>query len=222
MPIAAARTTLGSVRASSTKPTMPSAPTAYRPRPRTPHQRDSTSRNPTTSVRLVPDTASRWVSPVSRKSSASAGSSAASSPSTSAGTSARWLGGRWVTDSRIDARTAAAPRHHTSGRATTSGGSRVESTAARPCPSAGPSRPVTRTRLPRRTARQASPAITRTGVASRRDSPRPVTARTVPRTSTWSAKRPLIRRGSEPIVSSTEATARSRARAATGLRSTCS
>ena len=45
----------------------------------------STSRKPTTSVRLVPETASRWVSPVVRKSSARPGSSPASSPSTSAG-----------------------------------------------------------------------------------------------------------------------------------------
>ena len=63
-------------------------------RPRTRSQRATTSANPTTRVRLVPETASRWVSPVVRKSSASAGSSPASSPSTRAGTSARRSGGR--------------------------------------------------------------------------------------------------------------------------------
>ena len=89
VPIAAARTTLGSVRAMSTKPTMPAAATAYVQRPRTPSQRATTSRNPTSSVRLVPLTASRWVSPVVRKSSASAGSSPLSSPTTRAGTSSR-------------------------------------------------------------------------------------------------------------------------------------
>ena len=49
----------------------PTAPTTYSQRPRTPHHRASSSRKPTTRVRLVPETASRWVSPVVRKSSAS-------------------------------------------------------------------------------------------------------------------------------------------------------
>ncbi len=89
VPMAAARTTLGSVRASSTNPTMPTAPSAYSQRPRAPHHRPSTSRKPTTRVRLVPETARRWVRPVVRKSSARPGSRPVSSPSTSAGTSAR-------------------------------------------------------------------------------------------------------------------------------------
>ena len=45
-PIAAARTTLGSVRASSTNPAMPNAPTAYSQRPRTPTQRASSMQEP--------------------------------------------------------------------------------------------------------------------------------------------------------------------------------
>ncbi len=110
--------TLGSVRASSTNPTMPSAPTTYSQRPRTPHQRASTSRNPTTRVRLVPDTAIRWVSPVvaevvgevrvepgvvavdQRRAPAPAGWGAGARPSRGS-----------------SSRTASAPRHHTAGPA---------------------------------------------------------------------------------------------------------
>ncbi len=80
VPIAAARTTLGSARATSTKPTTPSPPTSTRPRARTPAQRASTSSDPTTSVRFVPDTAARWVSPQVRKSSTTACGIRRSSP----------------------------------------------------------------------------------------------------------------------------------------------
>ncbi len=76
VPIAAARTTLGSGRASSTKPATPTTPRAVRVRPRAPRPRATTSRNPTTSVRLVPDTAARWVSPQVRKSRPPPGTSA--------------------------------------------------------------------------------------------------------------------------------------------------
>ncbi len=89
----------------------------------------ATSRKPTTRVRLVPETASRWVSPVVRKSSASAGSSPASSPSTSAGTSARWLG-RAVADGladRLSHRVGAAPPGVGSGRAPPDGPRRQDS-----------------------------------------------------------------------------------------------
>ncbi len=187
VPIAAARTTLGSVRASSTKPTIPTAPTAYSQRPRTPHHRASTSRKPTTRVRLVPDTASRWVSPVVRKSSASPGSRPSSSPSTSAGTSARWLGGRSATDARIESRTACDPRHHTSGPVSTSGSPRAETTAARPGSSAGESRAVVRSVLPNRTSSHERSASTSTGVDSPWVDPRPVTRTARPRTRTRSS-----------------------------------
>ena len=68
-PIAAARTTLGSGRASTTNPATPTSPTTVSIRPRAPRPRATTTRKPTTNVRLVPDTAARWVSPVVRKSS---------------------------------------------------------------------------------------------------------------------------------------------------------
>ncbi len=88
------------------------AATSVSHRPRTPHHRATTSRNPTISVRLVPDTAVRWVSPVVRKSSSRPGSSPRSSPSTRAGTSACCAAGRWatdVTDRGADSRGAAPP-----------------------------------------------------------------------------------------------------------------
>ena len=95
-PITAARSTLGSVRASSTNPSTPSTPdhdqspgTDARP------SGPAAAGSPTTSVRLVPETASRWVRPEVRKSSPSCSGIRASSPSTSAGTSARGPSGRW-------------------------------------------------------------------------------------------------------------------------------
>ena len=78
-------------------------PSTCSPRPRTPAQRPSTSRKPTTRVRLVPLTASRWVSPVVRKSSARSGSRPPSSPTTSAGTSSRASASRPATAARTDA-----------------------------------------------------------------------------------------------------------------------
>ena len=147
--MAAARSTLGSVRASSTKPTIPATPTTPSQRPRTPTQRATTSRNPTTRVRFVPETAVRCVRPVVRKSSTSPGGIPASSPSTSAGTSACWLAGRWATASRIEARRASVARQAAPAAAAVSGGPRGVTVAARsPASSTGASRPVKRIRSP--------------------------------------------------------------------------
>ena len=121
VPIAAARTTLGSARAVITNPTIPSPASTWSQRPRTPHQRARMSRKPTTSVRLVPLTASRWVRPVVRKSSARSGSRPPSSPTTRAGTRSRASASRPATAARTDRRTAAAASHHRSGAATTVG-----------------------------------------------------------------------------------------------------
>ncbi len=103
-PITAARRTLGSGRASSTNPRTPSTPTTTRPLARTPAQRASRSSDPTTRVRLVPETASRWVSPEVRKASVSSSGIRASSPSTRAGTSVRGPSGRGATAARIESR----------------------------------------------------------------------------------------------------------------------
>ena len=211
--MAAARSTLGSVRASSTKPTIPATPTTPSQRPRTPTQRATTSRNPTTRVRFVPETAVRCVRPVVRKSSTSPGGIPASSPSTSAGTSACWLAGRWATASRIEARRASVARQAAPAAAAVSGGPRGVTVAARsPASSTGASRPVKRIRSPMATRSQASSPNTRTGWC------RP----TATRTSTRSPKRPSIRRGSLVTVPVMVIRARCWAAVATGPTRTAS
>ena len=106
-------------------------------RPRTPEQRATTRRKPTTRVRLVPDTAVRWVRPVVRKSSVSSGGIPASSPSTRAGTSARLAPGGGPTASRIEARNASVARQPGPGSAIRTGGPRGVTSAATSPSSAG-------------------------------------------------------------------------------------
>ena len=76
---------------------LPARPRRPGPRARTPAQRARSSSDPTTRVRLVPETASRWVSPEVRNASVSSSGIRASSPSTRAGTSARGPSG-WCDD----------------------------------------------------------------------------------------------------------------------------
>ena len=206
VPIAAARTTLGSVRASSTNPTIPPAPTRPSQRPRTPPQRATTRRKPTTSVRLVPDTAVRWVRPVVRKSSVSSRDIPESSPSTRAGTKAAWAAGRWATESRIEARSASVARQAGPGLATRTGGPRGVTSAATSRSSAGASRPVKRTRSRIATRCHSSSPKTSTGWW------RP----TATLTSTRSPNGPGTSLGSLVTVPVRVTRARSRARPATG------
>ena len=63
-PIAAARSTLGSVRHRATKMITPARPTTRSHHPRTRIQRAVVSRNPSSSVRFAPDTAVKCVRPV--------------------------------------------------------------------------------------------------------------------------------------------------------------
>ena len=218
VPIAAARTTLGSARARSRNPPIPRSATARSPRPRTPSQRASTSTKPTSSVRLVPDTAVRCVSPVVRKSSTRPASILASSPTTNAGTSARWSSGRPRTEARSAARTASAARHQGSGSAIGTGSPRAASTAARLASDDGERRPASRTRAPRRSPVQPGSATTSTGTCTSYAAPRPVTRSTAPRNSTRSPNRPATSRGSPVTVTSAETVARSEASPATGSR----
>ncbi len=74
-PITAALRTLGCGRASTTNTTTMPSPTTVKPRARTPMSRASGSTNANNSVRFVPETADRWVSPVVLKSSANSGGS---------------------------------------------------------------------------------------------------------------------------------------------------
>lgn len=86
--MAAARNTLGSGRARITKPATAIAPRIHWPRRRTPAARPINRSVTSTIVRLVPETASRWVNPPRRKSSCTNWLSSLSSPWTSAGMSA--------------------------------------------------------------------------------------------------------------------------------------
>ena len=162
-PIAAARTTLGSGRASTTNPTTPSTPTAVRPRARTPSPRATRSRNPTTSVRFVPDTAVRWVSPQVRNASTTSGDMRRSSPTTSAGTRAR-ASGLPRTASRMPRRTASAPASAPSGDSITVGEDGPVSTAPTSGRSGGARRAVPRTSAPSFTRAQGSSPTSTTGV----------------------------------------------------------
>ena len=219
VPITAARSTLGSVRARSTNPTTPAAPTTTSQRPRTRHHRARASRNPTTSVRLVPDTASRCVSPVVRK-----------SVSTSAGERRvvahhqrrhqRALVPRACGTPSRAATGAPRPRRATRsrGRARTSGSPCTSSSAASPSPSAGASRPPTRTVAPRAGRATSAPREhehrRRPGTSSR---PRPRTSVTRSRHITWSVRPEVTSTGSEVTVPSTDTTAPSCASSETGL-----
>ena len=137
-------------------------------RPRTPAQRASTSRNPTTSVRLVPETASRWVRPVVRKSAARSSVDARRRrrrPGPAPAPAARPGGGR--PRRRSERRTASAPRHQAPGPARRS--RRAARGAARPPGRRpGPARAARRRapRSPSRTPDQPSSARTSTGAAS--------------------------------------------------------
>ncbi len=150
------------------------------------------------------------------KSSARPGSSPASSPTTSEGTRTRWSSGLGSTAVRIPARTTDAARHQTSGPASVSGA---------PAPAGGGPRPPPRRTAacrrdsrwtPGRPRRHSGSASTTTGLRTRHRRPRDSTARTVPRTSTCSPKRPETGRGSEVTTSSASTQARSAARSATG------
>ena len=148
-PIAAARSTLGSVRHRATKMITPARPTRRRFHPRRPIQRASMSRNANSSVRFAPDTAVRCVKPVDLKFSLSAVSKLEVSPSTRAGTSARASGRRSATDCRNPARTCSTRRSPAEGGRTTVGEPRTRSTAAISDPGSGErSRPSTMIRVP--------------------------------------------------------------------------
>ncbi len=155
-PIAAARTTLGSGRASSTKATIESAPSTQSPRRRMPTARPTAITTASTIVRLVPETAMRWVSPLRRKSSSTLSLTRPSSPSTRAGTSASGSSPTGVTAWRTPSRTRSEASHHQVARS--AGPRRTTSiTAASSDASEGASRPMATNRRPT-TRSSASPS----------------------------------------------------------------
>jgi len=145
--IAAARTTLGDGRARTTKATTAKPPRTAIVRGDARARRKAKLTQPMTIERLVPDTATRWVSPATRKRSCSTGSSWLVSPSTRPGSSPRGNAGNPADARRRPARTdPAAPCHH-GGRPRIWGLPRAVTVAAvRSPPRGGFSRPSTRTR----------------------------------------------------------------------------
>ena len=117
-PIAAARSTLGSVRASSTNPAMPTRADDVQPPPADPAQRaehqQEADHQRQVGARHREQVGQPGGAEVRRRGRRRR---PASSPSTRAGTSARWSAGRCATEARSDARTASAPRHHSPGPA---------------------------------------------------------------------------------------------------------
>ena len=168
----------------------------------------------------MPETASRWVSPVVRKSFCRSGSRPASSPSTRAGTRARRSGGSPETDRRRALRIWAETRHHGSGPAVTSGASCVDRVAAT-SPSVLAERwPSTRTDEPSGTRSQVVGAKTTTGCRSRTTAPAVATRVTASRTSASSPNRPVSRRGSSVTVPSSVTSDRASASRVSGLSAT--
>ena len=187
-PIAAARSTLGSVRHSPTNTTTPANPTPRSHHPRTPSQRAPNSRKASSRVRLAPETAVRWVRPAILKASTRSGGTADVSPSTRAGTSPRTSACDPATAARRPERTRSTSRSPVPGGATTCA-CRTRSSAASPDPgSGGSSRPSTLHRLPTGAERHQSATdvpltMTTTGTRTRQPAPRPCTASTVARTT---------------------------------------
>jgi hypothetical protein len=155
-PIAAARRTLGDGRARITKPTRATAHAAPASRGPARHHRATSSTAPTTIATFAPETAHRWVIPVARKSSATAGSRREVSPSTRPGSSPPGPDGSDAHARRSPSRSPPAARCAHGARPTCSGAAGTDSTAAvRSPPPGAVSRPEVTTGVPGSRARQA-------------------------------------------------------------------
>lgn len=117
--MAAARTTLGSGLASTTKPATAAAATPSRGPRRSLRRASSTA--PPTMARLAPLTAVRWVRPEARIAASRSSASALVSPTTSPGRSPATSGWSPPTASRSPSRNGCAARHQAAGRSRTSG-----------------------------------------------------------------------------------------------------
>lgn len=219
-PQAAARSTLGSGRHTTTKARVRAAPHRAVTRSERPSRGASPrrsarcaraggpmSRNSTT-VRLEPETASRCSRSVARKASCRSGGTLEVSPTTSPGSRALASGASPSVASRSPARSRPAIRWTVSGPPVTPGGvSRAgrSSATARSPPCAGASRATTPTRVEGCSrAHPGCPASTLTGVSTRVLAPSGPVTRVTTASSTITGG-PLALRaalGSEPTVSS--------------------
>ncbi len=144
-PITAARTTLGSGRASTTNPARPTRASTGRSRRGTPTRTHSPRTSPVTTATLLPLTAVRWVIPVARMAAVRSGGVRLVSPMTRPGSSPLGSAGAWSTDARRPLRSRSAAAATAPGGASTSGGPLTDKVATRSSArSVGPSRPRTR------------------------------------------------------------------------------
>jgi hypothetical protein len=205
--MAAARTTLGEGRTRITKPTSAAPATAAASHGPARHQRAAKSTSPMTIATLAPLTATRWVSPVARKSSASSGSSRLVSPSTRPGSSPPGSAGSRAQAARSPARNAPAATCVHDGPSWSTGAPLAVSTAAVSSPGRGArSRPCAETCwLGSRSRHAGSLAKTTTPASSRTRSAWDRTAVSRAATSTVVGPGPVARngRGSSLTVSST-------------------
>lgn len=240
-PQAAARSTLGSGRHTTTKAAVSAPPStavtrsgraslgarpprsARRARPGGPISRISTRE------RLEPLTAVRWVRSVASNASCRSTGIREVSPTTRPGSRDRASGGRPSVASRSPSRSPPATRCARPGGPTTRGGPRTDSTAAirSPGPAAGASRACASTRVPGSKAihlRAGWRTMSRTGVRTWVVVPFATTRTASASTSTASGARAAprtcgrISRGSAVSRNSTHASACSAARAGTGPR----
>ena len=163
-PIAAARSTLGDGRASTTKPRSAAALSAAATRGSARSRRRSPSTAPATIARLLPETAVRWLSPAARKSSRSSAGRLRVSPTASPGSRAAGASGRTAAALRRPSRSVPAAVCHQGARPTSRGPPRTLSTATvRSLRVAGASRPSAVTGCPGSSSDQPSAgAISRT------------------------------------------------------------
>ncbi len=185
-PIAAARNTLGDGRTRITNPTSASAASVALGHGGTRAARATRSSAPITIATLAPLTATRWVRPVARKSSASTGSRRLVSPSTSPGSSPPGSAGRVAHAACRPARNAPAASCVHCGLLDRSGGPVAVNTAAvRSPPRGGESRPLAVNRWLGSSSSQAgSLANTSTRASMMRFDPLPDSTRPVNRAGT--------------------------------------
>lgn len=233
-PQAAARSTLGSGRHTTTKARISATPHRAVARKESPRRGARPPRSArcaragapmsrkSTTVRLEPETASRCSRSVARNASCRSGSTREVSPTTSPGSRALASGASPSVTSRSPARSRPAIRCAASGPPVTRGGASPagrSSATARSPPRAGASRAATSTRIEGcNRAHPGCPASTRTGVETLVRAPSgPVTrVTTASRTTTGGPLPVRAVRGSEPTVRSASTRAWSRASSGTG------
>ena len=207
-PIAAARTTLGSGRASTTNPASATSASTGRHRRGTPTTTQRPRTSPVTTATLLPLTAVRWVMPVARIAAVRSSGVRLVSPMTRPGSSPRASGGAWSSEERSPARRRSAADATAPGDSSTWGAPLTDRVATRSSAgSVGPSRPRTRTVDRQPGSAIAGSPVSSTGALVSRLSPRASSTRIVAsRSTTGRSPRPASTIGS-PVTTATAVTA---------------